>query len=195
MKYDVKTDIHSSFCWLQAELLWVNCRAELVYSMEDFQDLEYFDGDKTLIGKERILKAINLQDPHVKKTILDCLRDKRIVLSKSRKDKVTKNWYIGYLVSFLHKPNDSHGRRKLAEGSVSQGTLIVVIIATAVLTLCLAGGLLYCYIRNYGISCVQNDEKPLQNLSMSGKSANGTLTKFYSCYSLLLLLFLELKLV
>nr|XP_043607288.1 formin-like protein 5 [Erigeron canadensis] len=130
-----------------AELLWVNCRAELVYSIE----------------------AINVQDPRVKKTILDCLRDKRIVLSKSRKYKLTKNWYIGYLASFLHKTNDVHGRRRLAEGGVSQGTIIVAVVVTAVSTLSLAGLLFYCYIRNYGVAAFQNDE----NLSMGKNSTSG----------------------
>lgn len=171
LKFDGSTD---GVGWLQAELLWVNCGAELVHSMESFQDLQYCGSDKTHKGKERILKAINLQDPYVKKTILDCLRDKRIVLSKSRKDKLTRKWYVEYLASFLHKPIDTHRRRKLAEGSVSQGTVIVAVVVTAVLTLSLAGLLFYCYIRNYGIAGIQNDEKPLLSLSMSKLATNGT---------------------
>ncbi|KAI3825779.1 hypothetical protein L1987_07419 [Smallanthus sonchifolius] len=130
-----------------AELLWVNCGAELGYSMEDFQD------------------------PHVKKTILDCLRDKRIILSKSRKDKLSRKWYVEYLVSFLHKPDDASGRRRLAE-SVSQGTAVVVIV-TAIVTLCVAGLLFYCYVRNFGLAGIQNDEKPLLSLSMGNNSTSG----------------------
>ncbi|KAI3717880.1 hypothetical protein L1987_69787 [Smallanthus sonchifolius] len=131
-----------------AELLWVNCGAELGYSMEDFHD------------------------PHVKKTILDCLRDKRIILSKSRKDKLSRKWYIEYLVSFLHKPDDASGRRRLAE-SVTQGTIVVVVIVTAIVTLCVAGLLFYCYVRNFGLAGSQNDEKPLLSLSMGKNSTIG----------------------
>ncbi|KAL4566841.1 hypothetical protein LXL04_030966 [Taraxacum kok-saghyz] len=155
-----------------AELLWVNCGAELIYIMEAFEDLQYCNTDKTLMGKERLLKAINIQNPNVKKTILDCLKEKRIVLSKVRKDKVTKSCYVEYLVSFLRKPNDNgcgHGitRRRLAD-TVSQGTVVVAVIVTAIVTLCLAGLMFYCYIRNYGADGIQNDEKPLLGLSFCG---------------------------
>ncbi|XP_071703017.1 uncharacterized protein [Rutidosis leptorrhynchoides] len=158
-----------------AELLWVNCGSELVYSLEDFQDLQYCDSDRTREGKERILKAINLQDPYVKKTILDCLRDKRIVSSKSKKGQHTRSWYVEYLVSFLHKPIDSNRRRRLAEGGVTQGTVIVAVVVTAVLTLSVAGLLFYCYIRNCGSAGIQNDERPLLSLSMNctKKSSKG----------------------
>ncbi|XP_076930817.1 uncharacterized protein LOC143595764 [Bidens hawaiensis] len=131
-----------------AELLWVNCGVEMGYSMEDFQD------------------------PHVKKTILDCLRDKRVVLTKSRKDKLTRKWYVEYLVSFIHKPNDPSGRRRLGE-TVSQGTVIVVVVITAVVTLCVAGLLFYCYIRNFGVAGTQNDEKTLLRSSMGKNSTGG----------------------
>lgn len=160
--------------WMQAEILWANCGAELVYSIQDFQNLQYCDDDKTLIGKQRILKAIHVQDPHVKKTILDCLRVKRIVLSDVRKNKPTRKWYVEYLVSFLHKPNDGPTRRKLAEGSVSNEMVVVVVIVTAVVTLCLAGLLFYCYIRKCVVSGDQNDEKPLLSFSFgnSKKTSN-----------------------
>ncbi|XP_035831760.1 formin-like protein 3 isoform X1 [Helianthus annuus] len=127
-----------------AELFWVKCGAELGYSMEDFHD------------------------PHVRKTILDCLRDKRIMLSKSRKDKLTRKWYIEYFVSFLPKPGDTSVRRRLAEG-VSSGTVIVAVVVTAVVTLCVAGLLFYCYVRNFGLAGTQNDEKSLVR-STSGDS-------------------------
>ncbi|XP_076893251.1 uncharacterized protein LOC143545212 [Bidens hawaiensis] len=130
------------------ELLLVSCGAELGYSIEDFQD------------------------PHVKKTILDCLKDKRVVSTKSRKDKLTRKWYIEYLVSFIHKPNDSSGRRRLGE-TVSQGTVIVVVVITAVVTLCVAGLLFYCYIRNFGVAGTQNDEKTLLRSSMGKNSTGG----------------------
>ncbi|KAI3688565.1 hypothetical protein L2E82_46216 [Cichorium intybus] len=150
-----------------AELLWVNCGTELIYTMEGFEDLQYCVGDKTLIGKERLFKAINVQDPLVKKSILDCLKEKRIVLSKLRKDKITTRWYIDYLVSFLRKHNNTPARRRLAE-TVSHGTVIVAVIVTAIVTLCLAGLLFYCYIRNYGAAGIQNDEKPLLSFSIGG---------------------------
>ncbi|GJZ80324.1 formin-like protein 5 [Tanacetum coccineum] len=151
--------------WMQAEILWANCGAELVYSIQDFQDLQYCGDDKTLIGKQRILKAIQVQDPHVKKIILDCLRVKRIVLSDLRKNKPTRKWYVEYLVSVLQNPNYGPTRRKLAEGTVSNGTVVVVVIVTAVVTLCLAGFLFYCYIRKCVVSGDQNDEKPLLSFS------------------------------
>ncbi|KAI3673770.1 hypothetical protein L6452_39900 [Arctium lappa] len=163
---DNRMDLEETIDEEKAELLWVNCGAELIYSMEAFQDLQYCGSDKTLLGKERILKAINGADPLVKKTILDCLRDKRIVLSKSRKEKLTGKGYIEYLVSFLRKPNDVPGRRRLAEATVSHGTVIVAVIVTAIVTLFLAGLVFYCYIRNYGVAGIQNDEKPLLSLSM-----------------------------
>ncbi|PWA73998.1 formin, FH2 domain-containing protein [Artemisia annua] len=140
--------------WMQAEILWANCGAELVYSIQDFQDLQYCNDDKALIGKQRIIKAIHVQDPHVKKIILDCLRVKHIVLSDVRKNKPTRKWYVEYLVSFLHKANGGPTRRKLAEGSVSNEMVVVVVIVTAVVTLCLAGLLFYCYIRK----CVVSDD-------------------------------------
>ncbi|XP_024977029.1 formin-like protein 5 [Cynara cardunculus var. scolymus] len=149
---DNRMDLEETIDEEKAELLWVNCGAELIYSLEAFQDLQYY--------------------PHVKKTILDCLRDKHIVLSKSRKEKLTRKGYIEYLVSFLRKPNDGPGRRRLAEATVSQGTVIVAVIITAIVTLCLAGFAFYCYIRNYGLAGIQNDEKPLLSLSMgSSKKA------------------------
>lgn len=115
----------------------------------------------------------DFQDPHVKKTLRNCLRDQQIVLSKSRKDKLTRKWYIEYLVSFLHKPDGHSGRRRLGE-SVSQGTVVVVVIVTAVVTLCVAGLLFYCYARNYGLCGIQNDEKPLLSLSLGKNSTSGT---------------------
>ncbi|KAJ9567955.1 hypothetical protein OSB04_003921 [Centaurea solstitialis] len=173
LPHDNKMDLEETIDDEKAELLWVNCGAELIYSMEAFQDLQYCGSDKTLLGKERILKAINGEDPRVKKTILDCLRDKRIVLSKSRKEKLTRKGYIEYLVSFLRKPNDNAPvRRRLAE-TVSQTTVIVAVIVTAIVTLCLAGLVFYCYIRNYGGVGIQNDEKPLLSLSMGENSTTG----------------------
>lgn len=144
-----------------------------MYTMEAFEDLEYCGCDKSITGKERIIKAINVQDPHVKKTILDCLKEKRIVLSKLRKDKLSTrtSLYIEYLVSFLSNPNiiidHVHGRRKLGE-TVSQGTVVVAVIVTAIFTMCLAGLLFYCYIRKHG-GIQNNDEKPLLSLSMGKK--------------------------
>ncbi|KVH99105.1 Actin-binding FH2 [Cynara cardunculus var. scolymus] len=144
---------------------------------ETIDEEKYCGSEKPLLGKERILKAINGEDPHVKKTILDCLRDKHIVLSKSRKEKLTRKGYIEYLVSFLRKPNDGPGRRRLAEATVSQGTVIVAVIITAIVTLCLAGFAFYCYIRNYGLAGIQNDEKPLLSLSMVGINLSGASKK------------------
>ncbi|KAL8226495.1 hypothetical protein R6Q57_016327 [Mikania cordata] len=155
-----------------AELLWLKCGAELGYSMEDFQDLQCCENDKTLDGKERTLKNIIFQDPLVKKTILDCLRDKRLVLSKPKKDELTKKWCLEYLVSFLYKPGYASRRRRLGE-SVSQGTVIVAVIVTAVVTLCVVCCLFYCYVRNFGLASIQNDERPQVSLSMGKNSASG----------------------
>ncbi|KAM0010920.1 putative formin, FH2 domain-containing protein [Helianthus debilis subsp. tardiflorus] len=159
-----------------AELLEVNCGAELASCMEDSQDLQYCDSDKTLMGKERMCRSINVQDPHVKKTILDCLRAKQIALSKSRKDKRTRKWYLEYLASFYNKPSGAPRRRRLAE-SVSPGTVAVVAIVTAIVTLCLASLIYYCYARKYGLAGIKNDEKPLPSLSTGKDSTSGALKK------------------
>ncbi|KAJ0571483.1 putative formin, FH2 domain-containing protein [Helianthus annuus] len=159
-----------------AELLEVNCGAESASCMEDFRDLQYCDSDKTLMGKERMCRAINVQDPHVKKTILDCLRAKQIALSKSRKDKRTKKWYLEYLASFYNRPSGAPRRRRLAE-SVSPGTVAVVAIVTAIVTLCLASLIYYCYARKYGLAGIKNDEKPLPSLSTGKDSTSGALKK------------------
>ncbi|XP_076910864.1 formin-like protein 5 [Bidens hawaiensis] len=155
-----------------AELLWENCGAELVSSMEYCQDLQYCDSGTTLIGKERLLKAIDIEDPHVKKTVLDCLKTKQITLSKSRKDKLPEKWYTEYLLSSLNKPNDAPKRRRLAE-TVSPATVAVVVIVTAIVTLCVAGVSFYCYAKKKGLAAIKKDEKPLPNK----KSTSGVFKK------------------
>ncbi|KAI7747409.1 hypothetical protein M8C21_002330 [Ambrosia artemisiifolia] len=159
-----------------AELLSMNCETELASCMEDFQDVEYCDSDKTLMGKERMLKSINVQDRDVKKTVQDCLRPKRVALSKSRKERLNKKWYIEYLVSFYNKRSDANGRRRLDE-SDSLETVGVVVIVTAIVTLCLASLLYYCYVRKFGLAGIQSDERPLPRLSTDKDSTSGALKK------------------
>ncbi|XP_024960648.1 formin-like protein 5 [Cynara cardunculus var. scolymus] len=84
-----------------AELVWANCGTELMHLIESFQDLQSSSNfDRTLLEHERILKSLAFQDLQIKKTILDCLRDKSVGFLESGEDKHPRKWFMEFLEYF-----------------------------------------------------------------------------------------------
>ncbi|KAJ0937389.1 hypothetical protein HanRHA438_Chr03g0141641 [Helianthus annuus] len=53
--------------------------------------------------------------------------------------------------------------------------VIVAVLVIAVVTLCVAGLLFYCYVRNFGLAGTQNNEKSLVRSTNGCKSQNGNI--------------------
>ncbi|KAA8526929.1 hypothetical protein F0562_008842 [Nyssa sinensis] len=109
-----------------AELLWVNCRLELIHAKEAVEDLELYapveqsSSSNEIISRslanEDIHKAISVLHPQVKQTLLDCLRRKNLLFLVSGEESNSKNWYTKYLES-LFASADASRRRELIQSS------------------------------------------------------------------------------
>ncbi|XP_059662540.1 formin-like protein 5 [Cornus florida] len=109
-----------------AELLWANCRLELIHAKEAVEDLEsYVPEEKSSssnkiilesrsLTKENIQKFIGVLHPQVKRTLLGCLRKKNILPVVTGEESGSKNWYTKYVESLLARP-DSPSRRELVQ--------------------------------------------------------------------------------
>lgn len=90
---------------LQAELIWLNCRIELIHAKEAVEDPEFsvrvdkYKGNRERVSngrsstKEETQKIVNILHPFVKQTLLDCLREKNLMFLVSGEESVSKTWY------------------------------------------------------------------------------------------------------
>ncbi|KAA8523741.1 hypothetical protein F0562_010164 [Nyssa sinensis] len=111
-----------------AEILWVNCRLELVHVKEVVEDFElYVTEEKSSssngiisksrsLAKENIQKAISVLHPQVKQTLFECLRQKNLLFLVSGEESRSENWYTKKLESRFPRP-DSPRQRELLQSS------------------------------------------------------------------------------
>nr|GMD56175.1 formin-like protein 5 [Ipomoea batatas] len=95
----------------KAELVWLNCRIELIDAMATVQDLEFYvqenKGNNGIVSKGRSRtkddkqKFINFLHPQVKQTLVDCLRKKNLMFLVSGKGKGPKAWYTRFMDSLF----------------------------------------------------------------------------------------------
>lgn len=104
------------------EFLWLNCRLELIHAKKVL-DLESYaseerSGDSKKLSKDRlsgkadIHKTANCLHPQVKKILLDCLRERNLMLPVCGEEECFKSSYTGYL---LFASPDSSSRRELIQ--------------------------------------------------------------------------------
>ncbi|XP_009630423.1 formin-like protein 5 [Nicotiana tomentosiformis] len=102
------------------ELLWLNCRIELIRANEAVVDLEYYVAKEDSSGKDEVLldsrsekhKHVNVMHPLVKQALLGCLREKNLLFLICGEEKGSPNWYtkcMECLLSWHRAPK----RRKL----------------------------------------------------------------------------------
>ncbi|XP_021811213.1 formin-like protein 3 [Prunus avium] len=106
-----------------AEQAWVHCRKELIDGKDVVENFNLYipqeatsDSETMFLTKSNIHNAILVLPPHVKQTLLDCLRKKGLLFRASGKKASSKNWFIDYLewlLSWPHAPRrylagDSH---------------------------------------------------------------------------------------
>lgn len=109
-----------------AELLWLNCRLELINAKEAVEELKLFvpggksSGGYDIVLKSRlsaegnIQKALSSLHPQVKQHLLDCLRKKNFIFLLSGEESGSKTWYSKYIESLFPRHNTPI-RRKLVE--------------------------------------------------------------------------------
>ncbi|XP_022874147.1 uncharacterized protein LOC111392968 [Olea europaea var. sylvestris] len=124
-KYIVSGQVKFSAQNGKAEFLWLNCRLELIHAKKALEDLESYASEERLgdskklpkdrlSGKADIHKAANCLHPQVKKILLDCLRERNLMLPVCGEEKGFKSWYTRYL-GFLFANPDSSSRRELIQ--------------------------------------------------------------------------------
>lgn len=101
---------------LQAELIWLNCRIELIHAKEAVEDLEFsarvdkYKGNRERFSngrpstKEETQKIVNILHPFVEQTLLDCLREKNLMFLISGEESVSKTWYSRCLDFLFVRP-------------------------------------------------------------------------------------------
>ncbi|XP_040986357.1 formin-like protein 5 [Juglans microcarpa x Juglans regia] len=99
------------------EVLWINCRQDLIHLREAVKDLnlcfldEKFNSANDInsrfqsLAKENIQKIISVLHPQLKRTLLDCLRKNNILFHVSGEEGGSKIWYAKYLGSLYTRPN------------------------------------------------------------------------------------------
>ncbi|KAG6689522.1 hypothetical protein I3842_11G179700 [Carya illinoinensis] len=100
-----------------AEVVWISCRQDLIHSREAVKDLSLcFLDEKSnsandinsrfrSLAKENIEKIISVLHPHLKRTLLDCLRKNNILFHVSGEEGGSKIWYAEYLGFLYTRPN------------------------------------------------------------------------------------------
>ncbi|KAK4341814.1 hypothetical protein RND71_037630 [Anisodus tanguticus] len=101
------------------ELLWLNCRIELIRANEAVEDLEYYVVEENSSGRDEVLlkrpeKHTHVDDFHplVKQAFLGCLREKNLLFLICGEEKGSPNWYPR-CVEFLFSLHGAPKRRKL----------------------------------------------------------------------------------
>ncbi|XP_019193442.1 PREDICTED: formin-like protein 5 isoform X2 [Ipomoea nil] len=112
----------------EAELVWLNCRIELINAKEAVEDLELFVQEGQYSGKNEIIsrrrqptktdmqKYESLVHPLVKQTLLDCLQKNNLEFLVSGEETGSKTWYTWFL-DFLFARLDTPKRRELVQNS------------------------------------------------------------------------------
>ncbi|XP_050381963.1 formin-like protein 3 [Argentina anserina] len=84
-----------------AEQVWYHCRRELIGGIDGVEDLDLYipheaasESETMFFSKSSIHNAILVLPPHVKQTLVACLRKKGIVFHTSDKRDSTNNWLI-----------------------------------------------------------------------------------------------------
>lgn len=113
--------------------------------------------------------ALSVLCPQVKQILLDCLREKNLMLPITGEKKDLDTWYTRYLGSLFPRHYSSR-RRELAQKSGEEPTTIIIAVGvTASVTFIVAVLLFYCCCgTSFGSG--RNDERPLLSLSLSDNS-------------------------
>ncbi|XP_060188670.1 formin-like protein 5 [Lycium barbarum] len=94
------------------ELLWLNCRVELIRANEAVEDLEYYVAEDSSGGEKN--KHVDDLHPLVKQALLGCLREKNLLFLICGEEKGSPNRYAR-CVEFLFSLHGAPKRRKLKE--------------------------------------------------------------------------------
>lgn len=106
---------------MQAEQVWYHCRKELIGGIDGVEDLDVYipqetsDSETVFFSKSNLHNAILVLPPHVKQTLVDCLRKKGIPFHAPGKRGSAKNWLVNYF-EWLLGPQITP-RRELASDS------------------------------------------------------------------------------
>lgn len=96
---------------LQAEVLWISCRQDLIHLSEAVGDLDLCFVEETSGGTEDVnsrfrslatenmQKIIGVLHPALKRTLLDCFRKNNILFHVSGEEAGSKIWYAEYIGS------------------------------------------------------------------------------------------------
>ncbi|XP_031104820.1 formin-like protein 5 isoform X2 [Ipomoea triloba] len=111
----------------EAELVWLNCRIELINAKEAVEDLELLVQEGQYSWKNEIISRRqptktdmqefeSLVHPLVKQTLLDCLQKNNLEFLVSGEENGSKTWYTWFL-DFLFARLDTPKRRELVQNS------------------------------------------------------------------------------
>ncbi|PIN02455.1 Rho GTPase effector BNI1 [Handroanthus impetiginosus] len=165
-----------------AALLWTNCRHELLHAKRTLQDLELRcmkersshcrepSGCRSF--RTEMHDTVNILCPQVKQILLDCLREKGLMLPLTGEEMGFDTWYTRYLGSSFPWHYSSR-RRELAQKSGKEPdplpTIIIAVVVTACATFAVALLIFFCCC-GVGSGQGKNDERPLLSLSLSDNS-------------------------
>lgn len=115
--------------WLQAELLWVNCRTELNHIKDTIEDLNLCFPNKVLdirsnrvsqeclsLSEGNVREFVNAIHPDLKLSIVDCLRRSSLPFRVSGEETLSNYWYTLESVSSTFNTH----RRSLATSSTAR---------------------------------------------------------------------------
>ena len=109
---------------LQAKLLWISCRVDLIHLKQVFKDLNFCLTEETLGStnennlrsqswEENINKLDNVLHPHLKRILLDCIRNSNLLFHITREE--GGSHFTSHIESLFPRPDAS--RRNLGSRS------------------------------------------------------------------------------
>lgn len=163
---------------MQAESLRTDCRNELSNAKKTLQDIELCFTKERSVRREELYGGLsrgktqdarNVMCPHVKKILVDCIRDKNLVLPVTGEKKDLKTSNAKYLGSLPSSPV----RRELAEKSREPAdpvpTIMLAVGVTASLTF-IVSVLLFYFCCGGSFAAGRTDERALLSLALSDSS-------------------------
>ncbi|KAL1562921.1 formin-like protein 5 [Salvia divinorum] len=161
-----------------AESLRSDCRNELSNAKKTLQDIELCFTKESSVRREELYggssrvktqDARNVMCPQVKKILVDCLRDKNLVLPVTGEKKDLGTSYARYLGSVPSSPRRRELAVKSGESADPVPTIMLAIGVTASLTF-IVSILLFYFCCGGSFAAGRNDERPLLSLTLSDNS-------------------------
>lgn len=114
---EVLSDIHFHLEAInddRTKLFWLHCGKELISAKEIFEDLEIYVSEETKasLTKENIRKAMLVENPETKQTLLECLQKKNLFFLVFNEGGRYKTCYTKFIKFLFSKTNTFRNRRR-----------------------------------------------------------------------------------